>query len=161
MSNENIRTSDCCTPQFFTQDTCPICKNKAKDVSFVTLSHIIKKDYQKQISLLEGFYFCKTTDCEMVYFKDNELIKKDNLTKEVGLKKWTSVSTVCYCFNWTKEKMEEEINLFGKTNAIDDISNKMATEKCACEINNPSGKCCLKDVKQTIKDIETTLKDIL
>jgi len=155
MTVETKKTSDCCSSKFFTQNTCPICNNKAKDVSPITLSHIIRKDYQKQISSLKGFYYCKTIDCEVVYFKGNELINQDKLIKEVGLKIWASVSTICYCFNWTKEKMEEEFSTFGETNAIKDISSKMTTDKCACEVNNPSGTCCLKDVKQTIKDIAT------
>jgi recombinational DNA repair protein RecR len=147
------KKNDCCNPQFFTEDTCSICKQKAKDVSEITLSHMIKKEYQLKMESLNGFYFCKTSNCEVVYFKGTETIKQDNLNKEIGLKDWANPSTVCYCFNWTKEKMNEEILVGGKTTAIKDISSKMSTDKCECEINNPSGKCCLKDVKQTIKEL--------
>ena len=157
MGIKTEKLSDSCISKFFIPGTCPVCKNKAKGVSPVTLFHIIQKNYQKQISSLSGFYFCKTMDCEVIYFKGNELIKQDKLIKEVGLKKWASATTVCYCFNWTKEKIEEEFNAFGKTNALEDINSKMRMDKCNCEINNPSGKCCLKDIKETIKDINTTL----
>lgn len=148
------KKDNCCNPKFFTQDTCPICKQKAKDVSIVTLSSMIKKKYQKELKSLNGFYFCKTSNCEVVYFKGLEIIKQDMLNIEVGLKYWTNHSTICYCFNWTKEKMNEQITRTGKTNALEDIKSRMNTDKCACEINNPSGKCCLKDVKQVIKELK-------
>jgi hypothetical protein len=143
----------CCSPKFFTQDTCPNCNQKAKDVSVVTLSHMIQEEHQKKLDSLTGYYFCKTSNCEVVYFKGNETVKQDQLKTEVGLKDWANPSTVCYCFNWTKEKMKKEVIETGKTNALEDIKSKMNTDKCVCEINNPSGKCCLKDVKKAIKEL--------
>lgn len=144
---------DCCSPQQYIEESCPNCKSEAKDVSNTTLEQFIKKEYKNEISSLDGFHFCKTSNCEVVYFKKNEIIKEDKLIKQIGLKEWVSPSTVCYCFNWTKEKMKEELTNTGETNAIKDISSKMNTDKCNCIINNPSGKCCLKDVKQAIKEL--------
>lgn len=138
-----------------TKDICPLCKNKAQEVSKVTIKSLVNNKYQKELSSVEGFYYCKTNVCKVVYFKENEVIKQDKLIKEVGLKNWANPSTICYCFNWTKERIHAEIIKKGTTNAIEDISKKMNTEKCACEINNPSGKCCLKDVNQVIKDMNS------
>ena len=138
---------------FHTKDTCPTCKKKAKDVSATTLSAMVKEDYKKKLSSLDNFFYCQTQNCKIVYFKINELIKQEHLIKEVGLKKWANPKTVCYCFDWTQEKIEEEISKKGRTNAIEDISEKMNTIGCACEINNPSGQCCLKDVKRIITEV--------
>lgn len=138
---------------FHIKEVCPICKNKAKEVSSITISSLVKKDYQKKLSSTENFFFCQTSNCEVVYFKLNEIVKQENLIKEVGLKEWSNPKTVCYCFDWTKEKISDEINELGKTNAIEDISKKMGSIGCNCKINNPSGKCCLKDVKKVIKEL--------
>jgi len=69
------------------------------------------------------------------------------------LKDWANPSTICYCFNWTKEKISNEINESNKTKAIEDISEKMNSIGCNCENNNPSGKCCLKDIKKAVKEL--------
>lgn len=143
---------------FHTKDICPICKNKAKEVSAVTIKSLVKKEYIQKLSSIRVFFYCQTPSCEVIYFKPNEIIRQKQLIKEVGLKDWTNPSTLCYCFNWTKEKIEEEINEFGKTNAIEDIREKMNTIGCNCEIKNPSGKCCLKDVKKTIKTLIWQIK---
>ena len=138
---------------FHTKDICPVCKNKAKEVSAITDKFLVKDEYLKELSSVKDFFYCQTSDCEVIYFKLNEIIKQEHLIKEVGLKEWANPKTVCYCFNWTKEKISDEVNKLGKTNAIGDISEKMNSIGCDCEHKNPSGKCCLKDVKKIIKEL--------
>ena len=127
---------------FHTKDICPVCKNKAKEVSAITVKFLVKDEYLKELSSVKDFFYCQTSDCEVIYFKLNEIIKQEHLIKEVGLKEWANPKTVCYCFNWTKEKISDEVNKLGKTNAIGDISEKMNSIGCDCEHKNPSGKCC-------------------
>ena len=138
---------------FHTKDICPVCKNKAKEVSAITVKFLVKDEYLKELSSVKDFFYCQTSDCEVIYFKLNEIIKQEHLIKEVGLKEWANPKTVCYCFNWTKEKISDEVNKLGKTNAIGDISEKMNSIGCDCEHKNPSCKCCLKDVKKIIKEL--------
>ena len=138
---------------FHTKDICPVCKNKAKEVSAITVKFLVKDEYLKELSSVKDFFYCQTSDCEVIYFKLNEIIKQEHLIKEVGLKEWANPKTVCYCFNWTKEKISDEVNKLGKTNAIGDISEKMNSIGCDCEHKNPSGNCCLKDVKKIIKEL--------
>ena len=138
---------------FHTKDICPVCKNKAKEVSAITVKSLVKSEYLKELSSVKDFFYCQTPNCEVIYFKLNEIIKQEHLIKEVGLKEWANPKTVCYCFNWTKEKISDEVNKLGKTNAIGDISEKMNSIGCDCEHKNPSGKCCLKDVKKIIKEL--------
>ena len=138
---------------FHTKDICPVCKNKAKEVSAITVKFLVKDEYLKELSSVKDFFYCQTSDCEVIYFKLNEIIKQEHLIKEVGLKEWANPKTVCYCFNWTKEKISDEVNKLGKTNAIGDISEKMNSIGCDCEHKNPSGKCCLRDVKKIIKEL--------
>lgn len=138
---------------FHTKDVCPICKNRAKEVSNITINSLVKKEHIKEFSSVKDFYYCQTSSCEVIYFRLNEIIKQEQLKKEVGLKEWANPKTVCYCFNWTKEKIENEIKELCKTKAIEDITEKMNTMGCDCEHKNPSGKCCLKDVKKAIKEL--------
>lgn len=129
---------------------CPICNNLAKKVSEVTLKSFLKKEEQENLTSLKDFYFCKTPSCKVVYFRKNLILEEKHLTKEIGLKDWINPSTVCYCFNWTVEKIKNDISI-----VLHNIKSQMHTAKCACEINNPSGSCCLKDIKAVIKEIKT------
>ncbi len=65
---------------------------------------------------------------------------------------------VCYCFEWTNEKMREELKTVGETRALEDIKAKMVDPGCNCEVLNPSGKCCLGDVTKSIKHLKEALK---
>jgi hypothetical protein len=65
---------------------------------------------------------------------------------------------VCYCFEWTRTKMREELKATGKTSALEDIKAKMVDPGCNCEVLNPSGKCCLGDVTKAIKNIKEELE---
>lgn len=134
-------------------DICPLCNNKAENVSSITIDSLVKDNLKKKLKSFEGFYFCKTSDCKVIYFRSNEIILQEDLRVEVGIKTWANPSLVCYCFNWSKQMIEKDIKNFGKTNALQDITSLMKTDQCACEINNPSGKCCLKDIKKTIKNL--------
>jgi len=59
---------------------------------------------------------------------------------------------LCYCFGWTKTAIAQEIAQTGSTKALHDIRFKMKTKGCSCATLNPSGKCCLADVKQFINE---------
>jgi hypothetical protein len=133
-------------------NVCPLCNNMAKNISKVTLESFLKEEEQNKLLSLEGFYFCKTSSCKVIYFRKELIFKDKHLTKEIGLKDWTNPSTVCYCFNWTVEKIQKDISC-----VISDIKSQMNTDKCACEISNPSGSCCLKDVKEVIRKLDKNL----
>jgi len=72
----------------------------------------------------------------------------------VGLKEGAVPETVCYCFDWTKEKIQAELDATGETTALQDIKAKMENPGCSCEILNPSGGCFLGDVGKVIKALK-------
>lgn len=147
--------SDCCENVKVKSAFCTLCKNEASDVSSYTLEHMIKKEFLKDYNCLEGFYYCKNPSCEIIYFNKKTNILQEKLRKEVGLKEYNDSSTVCYCFSWSVSKMKKDILQTGETKALEEIKSKMKTSACACSKNNPSGKCCLKDVKEAIKKIKS------
>nr|WP_254658017.1 hypothetical protein [Pleurocapsa sp. PCC 7327] len=57
---------------------------------------------------------------------------------------------VCYCFDWTKERIEREIRQTGYSSAETSIRHHVKAGRCACEINNPQGSCCLANVRQVV-----------
>jgi len=149
--------SNCCTPQPKGKVLCPHCGEKAKGVLGKTLDALLTEDAKKGFSSLDGFYYCKTTTCKTVYFKNKILLTQKDLSVIVGLKEGASPATVCYCFGWTKEKIKAELEETEHTIVLDDIKAKMEDPGCSCEILNPSGGCCLGDTGKAIKEIKKEL----
>jgi hypothetical protein len=58
---------------------------------------------------------------------------------------------ICYCFEHSKKELYEAIQKGKEQEIINDIKSKMINPGCFCETANPSGKCCLSDIKQFIK----------
>ena len=149
--------SGCCTPQPKGKTECPKCHEKAKGVLAKTLEHLLSSEAKGKHSCLDGFYYCKRPECEVVYFKEEDILTQNDVSVTVGLKEGATPATVCYCFGWTKEKIKAELEERGETTALEDIKAKMENPGCSCEILNPSGGCCLGDVGKAIKEIKETL----
>jgi hypothetical protein len=145
---------NCCTPQPKGEVLCPACHEKAKGVLGKTLEHLLSEDAKEELSCFDGFYYCKTPSCEVVYFRDAEILTQKDMRVIVGLKEGASPATTCYCFGWTKEKIKVQLQESGKTNALEDIKAKMENPGCSCEILNPSGGCCLGDNTKVIKELK-------
>ena len=145
---------NCCTPQPKGKVACPQCGEKAKGVLGKTFEALVTDETKAKFSCFDGFYYCKTSTCKVVYFRNNEILTQDDMNVIVGLKEGAKPATVCYCFEWTKEKIKAELEATGETKALEDIKAKMENPGCSCEILNPSGGCCLGDVGKAIKEIQ-------
>jgi len=150
----NSDAHNCCTPQPKGKMPCPKCNKDVKGVLGKTLEHLLTDEAKSRVVFLDGFYFCTTPSCEVVYFRDDEIVCQKGLSVVVGCKEGASPATVCYCFGWTKEKIKEELQSAGESSALDHIKKKMNSIGCSCEILNPSGGCCLADVSKTIKALK-------
>jgi hypothetical protein len=149
--------NNCCTPQPRGKIECPKCNEKAKGVLEKTLKHLLTYKAKESLSCLDGFYYCKTPSCEVIYFRDTEIFTQKDMSLVVGLKKDADPATVCYCFDWNKEEITKEIKENAISVALEDIKYKMDTQGCECEILNPSGSCCLGDVRKAIEEIKMEL----
>lgn len=148
---------NCCSAQPKGKVECPECAQKAKGVLAKTLQSLLKDETKEKLNCLDGFYYCKTATCRVVYFKADEILTQEDISVVVGLKNAASPATLCYCFEWSKEKIEAELKNTGTTVALEDIKEKMENPGCACEVLNPSGGCCLGDVTHGIKELKTKL----
>ena len=86
----------CCTiPTKDDKPMCPSCKNTGKSVPEITLAQLVKREFQKHLKKELPYFFCKSEDCDVVYFsKEGEFIfKKGHVRVRVGIKE-TGKSTV-------------------------------------------------------------------
>lgn len=145
--------NDCCTPQPKGKASCPLCYREAKGVLSKTLEALLTTGTKEKLNSLDGFSYCKTSTCKAIYFRGDEVLTQDDLKVSVGLKNDAPIKNYCYCFGWSKEKIEQDIKDNGISTAIEDIKSKMNSIGCSCEVKNPSGKCCMVDVKKVVKEI--------
>ena len=88
--NVNSNGHDCCTPQPKGKTECPKCSEKAKGVLGKTLEHLLTDKAKSQLACFDGFYFCKTASCEVVYFRNKEVLTQKDINIAVGHKNGAS-----------------------------------------------------------------------
>ena len=123
--------------------TCPENKNEYIEIPIRTVLQQINSPWESswQSRLTnQTYYFCDDPECGVVYFGlDGSVINKSELRSKVGVKEKSDDAQICYCFGVTKAEalQNPEIKRF--------VTQRTKEKQCACEIRNPSGRCCLKD----------------
>jgi len=119
--------------------TCPINHEDYVAVSNKTILHHLKSPWKNKLSK-EQYYFCDDPDCDVVYFGlSGSIICKAELRTVVGRKEVSDEALVCYCFGVSKSLAKQNLDI--KTYVMQQTKEK----NCACDVRNPSGRCCLKD----------------
>ncbi len=127
----------------FFSSYCPICGNKGFKVKNDTMIHHVK-DISKMGD--RGYSFCPNSECNVVYFHGKETFTSSMINKEIGFKDVSSPNgTICYCYNYPRSELYNE-------SVIDKIKIRVENYGSRCDIRNPSGRCCLKDIKRMQKD---------
>jgi hypothetical protein len=101
------------------------------------------------------YYFCAARDCDVVYFgfdPQAPVFRRGDLLVRVGAKEESDSVPVCYCFGFTRKDIAMEIDRTGRSTVAERISTEVKRGNCACEVKNPSGKCCLGDVTRVVQD---------
>jgi hypothetical protein len=80
------------------------------------------------------------------------LFRRGDLNVRFGAKETQEPIPVCYCFGFRRKDIEDEIAETGRSSVADQIRMEVSAGNCACEVKNPSGKCCLGDVARMVKD---------
>lgn len=62
---------------------------------------------------------------------------------------------ICYCFKKSKRELVEAVNSGEEDAFLSDIKAKMKDPGCFCEKANPSGRCCLADIKALIEAVHS------
>lgn len=153
------------------RELCPSCGNRGPRVSARTLSALVRNQFggksggsqslhgvsrgdgSNKISGGDGWRFCASRDCEVVYFSEcgNTEFTKSQIRVPVGVKEAGGERPLCYCFNHSVASIKSELQSKGRSDAIYDIRAKMKDPGCHCETLNPSGSCCLGSVTMGIE----------
>ena len=77
---------------------------------------------------------------------------RGDLLVQGGVKEKEDPIPVCYCFGFTRKDIGDEMARTGKSTAAERIKAEVRAGNCACEVKNPSGKCCLGGVARSLQD---------
>jgi len=93
-----------------------------------------------------------------VYFDEAGVVyQKDDVRVAVWQKEASGCRMICYCFDENEADMLAECEQTGTTAAADRVRAHIAAGRCACDVRNPRGACCLGDVLAAVARIEETL----
>src|SRR6266849_5051655 len=124
--------SDCCSGNAKSAGApavmaCPANGARSKRVDALTVKSLVRKLPLRMPNT--QYYFCDASDCELVYFAlDTEAPR------------------------FRREDIWDEIGSTGKSTVAERTKAEVEAGLCACEVKNPSGKCCLGDVTRAAKD---------
>lgn len=123
---------------------CPVTGSRSKQVDALTVKSLVR--HLPFGAILTRYYFCEDPNCDVVYFPwqpEAPTFRRGDLLVPVGVKERSDRVPVCYCFGVTRKDIEEEIRQTGKSTFAQRIKAEVQMGNCACEVKNPSGKCCL------------------
>lgn len=152
---------DCCSSKVSevkieNDGVCPTCNNKAKNVKLITLKSLLKPNALVTLNANVNHYFCSSKECDVVYFDaDNKKYLVSDIKVAVHQKDDYLTTPICYCFDWTKEKIAKYVKQELTPNPIEHIRENIKENRCGCEVNNPQGSCCLGNVTRYIKSIKS------
>jgi len=136
--------------------SCPVSNFRGKPVEWLTVAALTAR----RVPPRQDFWLCEDSDCDVVYFgEDGTLLQTSDLRVVPSFKGSPSQNDlVCYCFLYSRQDIEDELSTSGETTIFDRITAEVKAGNCACEVRNPSGKCCLGAVKQAVQETREKLQ---
>jgi hypothetical protein len=149
--------SDCCSVNGSSRapavGVCPMNGARSKQVDMLTVKSLVR---QLPLGMPHTqYYFCEAQDCDVVYFTldaQAPIFRRADLLVRVGVKENADPIQVCYCFGFTRGDIHNEIAETGHSTIAERITAEVKAGNCACEVKNPSGKCCLGSVTRESQD---------
>jgi len=151
---------DCCTvkPATAVSPThCPDCGRPGRLVDSITVKAMLRPEALMRLSAPEH-HFCATPECSVVYFGIDEGFGREEIVVPVFQKEPAGDRPVCYCFGIGERDLRQELLESGRSTASDRITALVAADRCACEVKNPQGSCCLGNVAEATKSARATLE---
>lgn len=132
------------------QAACPQCGQAGKKVDEVTLKSLLVSSALERRSET-AHRFCSTPSCPVVYFGASESFTTDDVTVPVFHKNSAPDTLVCYCFGIKVEDVQKDVLTTDRPSIEKRIRSLVKADRCACELRNPQGSCCLGNVEWVIR----------
>jgi len=137
---------DCCNPARGPRHGhCPECDQPGREVKRITLKALLQPEALARLPT-SGHRFCPTSGCPIVYFGEDEVFRREDVLVPVFQKEPEGDRVVCYCFAVGEDEIRREVEASGHSPSAERIKALVRSGRCACEVRNPQGSCCLGNV---------------
>jgi hypothetical protein len=134
---------------------CPVCGRQGRRVIALTVTAHPRPEYWAALG--DGFWFCWTRECPILYYDNARPVYVSKDAREVrsrfGLKEHESPRPICYCLGVNAERIFDEVENEGCCDSLEDVERytRAGTGKW-CVTTNPSGVCCRAYLKELVAE---------
>jgi hypothetical protein len=153
--------SSCCDPAAadvgVAPGRCPVSRTDGKPVELRAVKALLREQALRRLSVAPH-RFCADPSCDVVYFDTRgSIYRRDDLRVPVWEKEPFGARMICYCFGENERDMQSEMARTGTSEVGARIRAHIAAHRCACEVRNPRGVCCLGDVMAAAARLQRAL----
>ena len=149
----------CCKPQALAPEaiaTCPQCHERGVSVEVRAVKALLTETALAHFECV-SHRFCKTPTCPVVYFDEaGRCYPREQVRVRVWHKEAYGDRPICYCFGETESTLREELKI-GASEAVSRVRAHMDAARCACDVRNPRGVCCLGDLTAAVQRVKNEL----
>lgn len=138
---------------------CPVCGQRGAAVQLQTVKALLTEIALRRVQRTH-YRFCGNAACDVVYFGDaGDRFGTEDVRVPVWHKQAPGSRHLCYCFGETESVIRHELIQSARADVVDRIREHIAAERCACDVRNPRGVCCLGDVIAAVKRMEAKIAE--
>ncbi len=126
---------------------CPTSGGEGQSVRWTTLAALANGPIPER----QRVWLCTDPDCELVYFGEHGLRLSLADVRVAPGSKIGGSGFACYCFEYSRQAIEDEVHRLGSSPTAEEIRREVQAKNCACEVRNPTGKCCLSEVDELVR----------
>ena len=141
------------------EERCPSCGVEGVRVEPITLKALLTSEAFRR-GVPASPHYCANARCDVVYFdqRASVVFRESEVTVPVHAKHPENEQLpVCYCFGHTLASIREEMMRTGSSTATKVITAEVRVGRCACEVRNPKGSCCLGEIAKAEHDVVSEL----
>jgi len=120
-------------------------------VKDVTVKNLVINNLKSSVEK-ESYCLCTGRSCDVIYFNASfdKIFKKVDIKVPIWFKDDADPKIICYCNQVTEKEIQNVVLNENAKTVKDVIELTDAMKTCNCELNHPTGKCCSRQINETI-----------
>ncbi len=146
-------TESCCdTPAGDARLPCPACGQSGRKVGPETVAALVRPEHRDRVQAAATWHFCATPGCPVAWYgPGGARVEAEEARIRIAGKPPGPPTPLCYCFGHSEEEIAAEVARTGTSTVPVTITAKVQAGECSCETSNPSGRCCLGEVRAAVR----------
>lgn len=121
---------------------CPQCGNRGTPIAAKTVIAVTSAPLPPR----QPLFLCVTSDCELIYFGESGASFPVSALRQRP--SWKGGDVFCFCFDHRKSELLAAVAAGDGHHLSASIEARVRAGDCACELRNPSGRCCLPEIRR-------------